>query len=101
MAYAVSKFTEAARGNRCMVRLPGCSGGGDDTVAAHYRSVSMGAGMGIKPNDLLCADACFSCHQIIDGRTHVPGYTREEIRFAHAEGVLRTITARYQAGIIK
>lgn len=97
----MSKFTAAARGAQCKVRLPVCNANPETTVAAHYRSVSMGAGMGIKPNDLLCADACSACHDAIDGRTHVPGYTKEEIRFAHAEGVLRTITARYEAGVIK
>lgn len=97
----MSKYTEAARGAPCRVRLPICNGNPETTVGAHYRSVSMGAGMGIKPNDLLVADCCSSCHDAVDGRTHVPGYTKEEIRHAHAEGVLRTITARYEAGIIK
>ena len=96
----MSKLTEAARGNQCTVRLPVCNSNPETTVAAHYRSVSLGAGMGIKPNDLLCADACSACHDAIDGRTHIEGYSKADIRLAHAEGVLRTITARYEAGII-
>ena len=96
----MSILTEAARGAPCRVRLPVCNGNVETTVAAHYRSVSLGAGMGIKPNDLLCADACSACHDAIDGRTHIPGYTKDEIRFAHAEGVLRTITARFEKGLI-
>lgn len=97
----MSVLTQAARGAPCRVRLPICNGNAETTVAAHYRSVSLGAGMGIKPNDLLCADACSACHDAIDGRTHIEGYTKEEIRLAHAEGVLRTITARFEAGCIR
>lgn len=97
----MSALTKAARDQNCKVRLPICNANPQTTVAAHYRSVSLGAGMGIKPNDLLCADACSACHDAIDGRTHIPGYTKDEIRHAHAEGVLRTITARFEAGHIR
>lgn len=97
----MSKLTEAARGGTCRVRLPVCNANPETTVACHYRSVSMGAGMGIKPNDLLCADACSACHDAIDGRTHIEGYTKADIRLAHAEGVLRTITARYETGVLQ
>lgn len=97
----MTKLTQAARGQDCKVRLPCCNHTPDTTVAAHYRSVSMGAGMGIKPNDLLCADACSSCHDAVDGRTHIDGYSKADIRLAHAEGVMRTITARYEQRLLK
>lgn len=80
---------KAARGQPCQVRLPWCDGGGETTVLAHYRLGGL-CGTGLKPPDLLGAWCCFSCHEIIDGRRNVD-LSREEIRLAHAEGVLRTL----------
>lgn len=36
-------------------------------VMAHWRSISMGAGMGVKPHDLPCY-VCSTCHDLIDQR---------------------------------
>lgn len=85
---------KAARGQPCMVRLPGCDGGGETTVLAHYRLAGT-CGVGIKPPDELGANCCGPCHALVDGRTKPPhGLTREQIKLAFAEGVMRTIYAR-------
>jgi len=68
-------------------------------VAAHYRSVSLGAGTAIKPKDWLAAHACSGCHDAIDGRVKT-NFTRTELRLMHAEGVLRTLLALVQRGEI-
>lgn len=89
------KTTQArkeARGKPCMVRLPGCSGGGDDVVLAHYRLAGT-CGTGMKPPDQLGAWACSNCHDRIDGRVN-SGLPRVELRLAHAEGCFRTWMAR-------
>lgn len=80
---------KAARDQHCLVRLPGCDGGGATTVLAHYR-LGGTCGMGLKPPDEQGAFACDSCHSIVDGRKPLEGWTRDQIRLAHAEGVLRT-----------
>lgn len=80
---------QAAKGRPCLVRLPGCDGGGETTVLAHYRLAGY-SGIGMKPSDLLAAHACASCHDICDGRKPLAGWSREEIRLAHAEACLRT-----------
>jgi len=86
----VSKLRKDARGRACLVRLPGCDGGGDTTVLAHYRLAGT-CGMGMKPDDEQAAECCAKCHDIADGRAPLPdGYTRDQVRLAHAEGVLRT-----------
>jgi len=90
-----------ARGQSCKVRLPNCSGGGEDTVAAHYRSVSLGAGIATKPADFLTAHACFHCHNVIDGREFLHDHSRDKVRLAHAEGVLRTLLWLHQNGVIE
>jgi hypothetical protein len=79
-----------ANGQPCMVRLPGCDGGGETTVLAHYRLAGQN-GMGIKPPDVLGAWCCAKCHNLVDSREHLANLTRVEVRLAHAEGCLRTI----------
>lgn len=94
----MSALTKQSRGQPCLVRLPGCDGGGETSVGAHYRSVSLGAGVAIKTADYLIADCCFPCHQVVDGERDIEGYSKTDIRLAHAEGVLRTIDKRARAG---
>ena len=82
-----------AKGKPCMVRLPGCNGGNETTVLAHYRLAGY-CGTGIKPDDdVFGAWACSNCHDRIDGRVNC-GLPRAELRLAHAEGILRTQMAR-------
>lgn len=81
-----------ARGQPCQVRLPGCDGGGDTTVLAHYRIAGL-CGYGMKPPDVLGAWCCAKCHDLVDGRAHLANLTRVEVRLAHAEGCLRTAVA--------
>jgi len=80
----------AAQGQPCLIRLPGCDGGGETTCLCHYR-LSGYSGAGLKPPDSMGELGCNSCHAIVDGRAPLPeGYTREGVRLAHAEGVMRT-----------
>ena len=66
-----------AKGEDCMIRLPGtCNFDPETTVLAHIRR---GAGMGRKPTDLCGVYACSACHDVIDGRSNVAGYTKEEL----------------------
>ena len=84
-----NKLRNAARGQQCLVRLPGCDGGGETSILAHYRLAGY-SGIGLKPPDIMGAFCCGNCHDAIDFRRNVEGYSREEIRLAHAEGVMRT-----------
>jgi len=78
-----------AKGRPCMIRLPGCDGGGETTVLAHYR-LSGTCGVGQKPPDTNGAFACAHCHDVCDGRIKT-NLERDYVRLAHAEGVLRTL----------
>lgn len=86
-----------AKGQTCTIRLPGCSGGGEDTVLAHYR-LSGTCGVGLKPPDTLAAHACHCCHDRIDGRVKTD-MDREFIRLAFAEGVMRTLYRLHEQGM--
>ena len=93
------KFTKAARGRDCQVRLPGCPNDTQTVVLAHYRLAGT-CGVGIKPNNLQGAWCCDYCHSQVDGRTKA-GLTRDELRLYHAEGVFRTIDTLISEGVLK
>ncbi|MGK8471184.1 DUF1364 domain-containing protein [Stutzerimonas stutzeri] len=95
-----AKLTKAARGRDCTVRIPGCPNNTETTVLAHYRLAGT-CGAGIKPNNLQGAWCCDYCHSVCDGRIKAPeGMTREDIRLAHAEGVMRTIDILVREGVV-
>lgn len=94
------KIESLARGQPCMVRLPGCDGGGETTVLAHYRLAGL-CGVGMKPSPLVGAWSCHVCHDYADFRRRLPGYTRESIRLAHAEACLRTLARLIEMGRVK
>ena len=93
----MSKLRKEARGRPCQIRVPGiCTGGGEDTVLAHYRLAGH-CGIGQKPMDILGAWSCAACHDAVDGR-NPQGRDREWLRLCHSEGVLRTIGALQMEG---
>ena len=94
----MTDLRKAARGRPCTVRLPGCDGGGETTVLAHYRLPGY-CGTGIKPDDTLGAWACWSCHESADFRGQTK-LSRLEVQLAHAEGVLRTIAELRKEGLL-
>lgn len=79
-----------AKGKPCLVRLPGCDGGGETTVLAHIRRANV-AGMGQKPHDLIAVRACDPCHSVIDGRIMLPGLSRLELDQYILHGLCRTL----------
>lgn len=88
-----------ARGQPCQVRLPGCDGGGETTVLAHYRLAGT-CGTGMKPPDICGAWACHHCHDVIDGRRKPPfGSSRLEVQHAHANAVIRTVLELERMGV--
>ena len=95
----VSRIRQAARGQQCQIRLPGiCNRNPETVVLAHYR---MGGtcGTGLKPPDWQAAFACSACHDEADRRTQY--MDENEVRLAHAEGVMRTIDKLIQKGLIE
>lgn len=98
------KYTKAARGRDCTVRLPGCPNNTETTVLAHYRLAGT-CGVGIKPNNLQGAWADDYCHSAIDGRTKIRldgvEMSRGALRLCHAEGVFRTLDTLISEGILK
>lgn len=84
----MTNLRKEARGRNCQVRLPGiCNGNPETTVLAHYRMAGLN-GTGMKPDDVIGAWSCSSCHDEIDRRTRKLEF--DVVRLAHAEGVFRT-----------
>ena len=83
----MSKLTESARGKECQIRIVGvCNGNSETVVLCHLG----GGGMGMKRDDMFGAFGCSSCHDAIDGRSKVTGYSTYELYAHHLEGVIRT-----------
>lgn len=85
-----------ARDKPCQVRLPGCDGGGETTVLAHYR-LSGVSGIGYKPPDTIGAWACASCHREVD-TSGTLGLSRNDRMLALAEGCFRTLNELHKRG---
>lgn len=90
----MTDLRKIAQGKPCMVRIPAvCNFDPATTVLAHYSMMGI-SGRGVKSPDILGAWACSDCHAAIDGVTHKDKYgnefMRNEVRLAHAEGVMRT-----------
>ena len=105
-AYRNKKILKAARGEACLVNLPGCTGGGDDTVAAHSMQADDGKGTSIKADDSMVAYSCAFCHDVLDGR-HAPPLgavsrmNKTEVEWYHDRGIKRTIRRLLDLGILK
>lgn len=96
----MSKLRELARGQPCMIRIPGvCNGNPETTVLAHYRMAGL-CGTGQKPIDECGAWACSSCHDLVDGRKRASevGMTYREIDLCFAQGVMRTLDSLHKLG---
>ena len=76
-----------------------CNGDPATVVLAHYRLADE-CGTGYKPDDVMGAFACSSCHDAVDFRTDSRDFTRTEIRHMHAEGCLRTFAQLRREGIL-
>jgi hypothetical protein len=97
----MSKLTQASRGQACTIRLPMvCNANPETVVGCHLAKIRFGHGVGQKVDDVLIADGCSSCHDVVDGRVKVTHLTWEEIYIAFLEGVLETILRRRRQGLL-
>lgn len=95
----MSKLTEAARGQPCLIRLPGCLGQHESVVACHYRLAGF-CGVGMKPPNWMIAFGCAHCHSVADFRVFIDGYSRDAVRLSLAEGVFRTQAKLFEWGLL-
>ena len=96
----MSKITDSASGEDCLIRVPGiCCFDPAQTVPCHVRLVGI-SGMSLKAPDLFIAYGCTPCHDYVDGRTQGPE-TYEERRLLLLEGMVRTQEKLCRKGLIR
>lgn len=98
----MSRIRESARGEECLVRIPGCPGRPDMTIWSHYRGSAGGKGMGLKSKDHCGAYACTYCDAVYDGqRKPPPGWSSADVKLAWLEGHIRSLVRLTEKGVIK
>ncbi|CAM2295379.1 DUF1364 domain-containing protein [Ralstonia mannitolilytica] len=99
----MSKIRESARGEDCLVRIPGaCTFDPAYTIWSHYRGLAGGKGMGHKSDDLCGAYACTACDAVYDGQRPLPpGVTREEVEMDWLLGHIRSLVVLKKKGLVK
>ena len=94
----MSILTEAARGKECTLKIyPYCCNDTETTVFAHAPSDDKC--MSKKSPDWWGADACYVCHNIVDGRELI-GWPRSEVNKAFIRAVFRNLQSRLKEGYI-
>jgi hypothetical protein len=89
----MSKITESAKGEQCLIRIPGvCNRQDETTVACHE---PCGSGLSMKWPDTEIAYGCSACHDEIDGRTKYkvadhPVYRLDDLMIMFYQGARRT-----------
>lgn len=89
---------DSARGERCLMRLPGCPDNPEMTIWSHARAQRAGKGMGIKSLDLCGCYACTYCDAVYDGQHRTPEQ-RVAIELAWHEAHLESLVRLRQKGL--
>ena len=67
MMYRSRALLDLARGQPCLLRVPGvCCGDDSTTVACHSNEGAHGKGKGIKAHDFMSVWGCHACHTWLD-----------------------------------
>lgn len=91
-----TKYRDAAAGQDCKLRLPGCHNDTATVVLAHRN----GAGMATKASDHDACDCCYHCHSILDRKDLWP-FDGDLMESEFHRGRLETIINRIERGILK
>lgn len=90
-----SPVTRMAKGQPCLIRLPGiCGGNPETTVPCHFRMSGL-SGTSFIPDAIFIAFGCFQCHNYVDSHKDA------ETQLAFAQGVFRTQAYLIQKGKVK
>lgn len=91
---AQAPITSMARGEPCLIRIPGtCNGDPATTVPCHFRLSGL-SGAGYIPDALYVAWGCSACHTYCDSNHD------DETQLAFAYGVFRTQARLKELGVL-
>ena len=98
---ARQSIRDSAKGEACLVRLPGCSHDPEKTIWSHARWGDAGRGKGTKALDLCGAYCCTACDAVYDGQAPLPaGYTREQVDADWNMGHHRSLLRLAEKGLV-
>lgn len=97
-----SKIRQAARGQDCLVRIPGvCRFDPEYTIWSHYRGLAGGKGAGIKSLDVAGALCCVWCDAVYDGQApRPPGMSKADVDLAWLQGHIRSLVFLHKKGLL-
>lgn len=82
----MTPIRRAARGQDCMIEIPGvCNHDPDTVVLCHSNELAAGKGMGLKAPDTEAAFGCSACHDVLDGRAPRPEWLTMDMLLAGFE----------------
>lgn len=97
----VSKITESARGEECLIRIPGiCLYTTETVVWCHANGSAAGKGIGMKAHDLLGAYGCANCHDAYDRRNYLDVFSHDLVELMFWQGHARSLLRLIEKGII-
>jgi hypothetical protein len=95
------RLREAARGEDCLIRLPGCPSDPARTIWSHYRGSAGGKGLSLKSHDLAGCFGCTFCDAVYDGQAPRPGgMTKAEVELAWHIAHIRSLGRLHQKGLL-
>lgn len=95
------KIRDSAKGEECLVRIPGCPADPSMTVWSHAPLGAAGKGGALKSLDLCGAYCCTYCDAVIDGQRPPPaGYTRPMAMLDWFVGHMRSLVRLRQKGLV-
>ena len=93
------KLRRSARGQPCVLRIPGrCNGDPDTTVLAH--APLGGRGMARKASDVHAVFACSGCHAVLDGHIKADDVPLEELWECVIRGIAETQQTWWEQGLL-
>lgn len=98
----MSAIRKSAKGEDCLVRLPGvCTFNPETVIWSHYRGSAGGKGLSHKSDDLCGAYCCTACDAVYDGqRRRPPGMTKAEVDIAWLQGHIRSLVRLKEKGLV-
>lgn len=97
--YRNAALLATAKGQPCMLQIPGVCNGDESTVVACHSNMSLhGKGVGLRSHDWAIAYGCANCHYEID---HGHKMSRAEREDAWFRGNARTLAYLFDEGILR
>ena len=99
----MSAIRKSAKGEGCLVRIPGvCTFRPETVIWSHYRGSAGGKGLSHKSDDICGAYCCTACDAVYDGQAKRPkGMTKDTVDLVWLQGHIRSLVRLAEKGLIQ